>query len=161
MTPRLRGATQGWQVALAARKKEGRRRRREHRADRAQNLRTPIRSPAGAGIENLDSQSHGASSQFHVSQRRFRSCSVGRVDKHGNTSGCGHQLAQEFQALCHQLGSEDINPCQVAARSVEAGNKIKPDGSSLTMNTIGTVMVAALAASAAGGPVAAMTVTRR
>ena len=28
---------------------------------------------------------------------------IGRIDEHGHTSGCGHQLTQELQPLCHQL----------------------------------------------------------
>ena len=38
-----------------------------------------------------------------------------------------HQLVQEFQPLCHQLTSEKINPCQVAARSSETGDQTKHD----------------------------------
>ena len=82
---------------------------------------------AGAGVEDLDLQPHGASSRFHVSQRGLGSRSIGRIDEHGNTSGCGHQLAQEFQPLCRQLSIEKIDPCQVAARPGEAGDKTKPD----------------------------------
>ena len=40
---------------------------------------------------------------------------------------CGHQLTQEFQPLCHQLGTEKIDTCQVAARPGEAGDKTEPD----------------------------------
>ena len=42
-------------------------------------------------------------------------------------AGCGHQLAQEFQPLCHQLATEKIDPRQVAARPGEAGDKTEPD----------------------------------
>jgi hypothetical protein len=34
---------------------------------------------------------------------------------------------QEFQPLCGQLTSENINPCQVAARAGEVGDKAAPD----------------------------------
>ena len=53
--------------------------------------------------------------------------SIGRIDEHGHASGCGHQLTQEFQPLRYQLASEKIDPCQVAARPGEAGDKTKPD----------------------------------
>jgi hypothetical protein len=43
---------------------------------------------AGAGVENLDLQPHGARSRFNVSQRRLGSC-IGRVDEHGDTNGPG------------------------------------------------------------------------
>ena len=58
---------------------------------------------AGAGVEDLDLQPHGASSRFHVSQRGLGNGSIGRIDEHGHASGRGHQLAQELQPLCHQL----------------------------------------------------------
>ena len=58
---------------------------------------------AGAGVEDLDLQPDGARSRFHVSQRGLGIRSIGRIDEHGHTSGCGHQLAQEFQPLCRQL----------------------------------------------------------
>ena len=58
---------------------------------------------AGAGVEDLDLQSHGAGSRFHVSQRDLGIPGIGRIDEHGHTSGCGHQLTQEFQPLCRQL----------------------------------------------------------
>src|SRR5262249_21393597 len=54
----------------------------------------------GAGVENLDLQPHGGSSRRHVSQYRLGIRSIGRIDEHGNTHGCGHHLTQEFQPLC-------------------------------------------------------------
>src|SRR5262249_16363341 len=53
--------------------------------------------------------------------------SVGRMDKHGQTSRSGHQLTQEFQPLCHQLSTEKIYSCQVAARLGEASHQTNPD----------------------------------
>jgi hypothetical protein len=50
---------------------------------------------AGAGVEDLDLQSDGAGSRFHVSHRGLGSNSVGWIDEHGNTSGCRQQLPQE------------------------------------------------------------------
>src|SRR5215475_14794056 len=71
---------------------------------------------AGAGFENLDLQSHGASSRFHVSQRGLCIRSIGRIDKHGNASGSGHKLAQQSQPLCGQLANDQIDTSQVTAR---------------------------------------------
>ena len=81
---------------------------------------------AGAGVEDLDLQSHGARSRCHISQRGLGMAHC-RVDEHGNASGSGHQLAQEFQPLCRQLSSENIDACQVAARPGKAGDKTKLD----------------------------------
>ena len=52
---------------------------------------------------------------------------IGRIDEHGNASSTGHQLTQEFQPLCHQLGREKIDPRQVAARPGEARDQTEPD----------------------------------
>ena len=82
---------------------------------------------AGAGVEDLDLQPHGARSRFHVSQRGLGSRSIGRIDEHGNASGSGHQLTQQFQPLCRQLAVEKIDACHVAARPGEAGDKTEPD----------------------------------
>ena len=86
-----------------------------------------INLAAGAGVEDLDLQSDGAGSWFHVSQRGLGIRNVGRIDKHGHASGCGHQLMQELQPLCHQLGTEEIDTSEVAARSGEAGDETEPD----------------------------------
>ena len=52
---------------------------------------------------------------------------IGRIDEHGDASGCGHQLTQKLQPLCRQLADEKIDACQVAARPGEAGDQTKPD----------------------------------
>jgi hypothetical protein len=57
----------------------------------------------GAGAEDLDLQFHGTSSRFHVSQRELGIHCLGRIDEHGYTSGCGHQLTQKSQRLRRQL----------------------------------------------------------
>ncbi len=77
---------------------------------------------AGACVEDLDFQPDGASSRLRIFQRGL-GIGAGRVDEHGNASGCGHQLMHEFQALRHQLSTEKIDSCQVAARPGEAGDK--------------------------------------
>ena len=52
---------------------------------------------------------------------------IGRIDEHGNASGSGHQLAQQFQPLRRQLAGKKIDTRQVAARPGEAGDKTEPD----------------------------------
>ena len=44
---------------------------------------------AGTGVEDVDFQSGGTSSRLRVS-RRGLGIGAGRVDKHGNASGCGY-----------------------------------------------------------------------
>jgi len=46
---------------------------------------------AGAGVEDLDLQSDGARSSFHVSQRGLRTRCSGRIDEHCHTSRSRHQ----------------------------------------------------------------------
>ena len=82
---------------------------------------------AGVGVEHLDLQPDSARSRFHISQCGLRIRSISWIDEHGHTGGCGHQRTQEFQPLCHQLSRDKIDPCQVAARPGEAGDKTKPD----------------------------------
>ena len=123
-----RGATRGWQVAtrrplksasaptksasvgpLAHKSCEGR-----------------INLVAGAGVEDLDLHSNGARSRFHVSQHPLR-IGGGRIDEHCHTSRSRHQFMQEFQLLCYQLTSDNINTRCVTARPGEAGDETEPD----------------------------------
>ena len=69
---------------------------------------------AGAGVEDLYLQPDGASSWFQIAHHL--GSGTGRVDERGHTSGCGHQLTQEFQSLCSQLTRKKIYPCQVSVR---------------------------------------------
>jgi hypothetical protein len=116
----------------------------------------------GAGFENLDLQSHAASSRFHVSQRGLCIRSIGRINKHGNAGGPGHKLAQESQSLSGQLGNQKVDACKVAAGRARLATRPSLTGSWPTMKTIGVVAVAALAANAVAGPPAvAITATRR
>ena len=78
---------------------------------------------AGAGVENLDLQSHRASSRFHIPQRGLRIGRIRRIYEHGYTSHSGHHLSQELQPLCRQLITEKIDSRQVAAWPGEAGHK--------------------------------------
>src|SRR5262249_40737239 len=53
--------------------------------------------------------------------------SIGRIDEHGHTSGCWHQLAQKLQPLCSQFSPEKIGSRQIASRPSETGDKTTPD----------------------------------
>ena len=72
----------------------------------------------------------------------------------------GIQLMQQFEALPPYLHIQGGYAREVAARPVQAGDQTHLTGSSPVKKTIGIVVVAALAASAAGVlPVAAITLT--
>src|SRR5262249_10875831 len=121
-----------------------------------------INLAAGAGVEKLDLQSHGASSRLHVSQRDLCVRSIGRVGEQSNTSGCGHQLAQESEPLCYQPTYEKIDTGRVAAWPGKLGDKAELDRIVGNCEAMGIVVVAALAAKAEGvPPVTAMTATCR
>src|SRR5262249_60639248 len=68
---------------------------------------------AGAGIEDLDLQSHGTGCCFHLSQHGLGNET--RIDEHSYSSGSGHQLTQEFQPLRRQVNRKKIDACQVSA----------------------------------------------
>jgi hypothetical protein len=77
---------------------------------------------AGGGVDDQDLQSHGAGSRLRVAQRALCACRVVRVDEDADALRRGHQVAQESQPLCRQLGIEKVDPCRVAARPGEAGD---------------------------------------
>ena len=103
---------------------------------------------AGAGVEDLDLQPHGAGSRFHVSHRGLGSRGIGRIDEHGHTSGRGHQFAQEFQPLCRQLPLKKLIPVRLPPGRARLATRPSLTGSSATTKTMGIVVVAALAANA-------------
>src|SRR5262249_29755883 len=117
---------------------------------------------AGAGVENFELKSEGRGSRFDVSQRGGRCRCNGRIDEDGNASRSGHQLVQQFQPLCYQLGAEKIDPCEVASRPGETVDQTKSDGVLVDGEDDGDRRGSALAANAEGGPpVVAITATRR
>ena len=117
---------------------------------------------AGAGVEDLNLQPHGARCRFHIPQCGLRAGGIARIDEHGHTRGCGHQLTQEFQPLCRQLRGEKLTPVRLPPGRARLATRPSLTGSSPTVKTTGIVVVAALAANAAGGPpLATITATCR
>jgi hypothetical protein len=56
--------------------------------------------------------------------RQLRLCDwVIRIYEHSDDSGCGNQLEQKLQPLCHGLGSDQRYAGDIAARSIEAGDE--------------------------------------
>src|SRR5262245_16891069 len=87
-----------------------------------------INLPARPSVEDLDLQSDGTRSRFHLSQRRIDVLtSTNWIDEYGNTNCCGYQLAQEPQPLCCQLKLDKVDPGRVAARTRETGDEIECD----------------------------------
>ena len=71
---------------------------------------------------------------------------IGRIDEHGNASGSGHQLTQEFQPLRRQLGIEKLIPVRLPPGRARLATRPSLTGSWLPTKTMGIVVVAALAA---------------
>jgi hypothetical protein len=119
----------------------------------SQHVENGINLTAGFSVEDLDLQSDGASSRFHVSQGCRGIRGVSRIDQHSNASSPWHELTQKFQPLCFQLVGEQIDARQVTAWSGEAPDKTKPRRvlSNQEDDWDGR-RVAAFAANAAGGP---------
>ena len=83
---------------------------------------------AGAGVENLDLQPHGAGRRFHVSQRGLGIRSIGRIDEHGQCAWPpGTSSRRSSSRFAVNSLREEIDPREVAARPVEAGDKTEPD----------------------------------
>src|SRR5262249_26352276 len=86
---------------------------------------------------------------------------IGRIDQQSDAGGCGEKLAQQAQLLCAQLRLEGMHAGHIAARPGKTGDEASLTGSPAALNTIGTVAVAALAATAAGMGAATITATGR
>ena len=82
---------------------------------------------AGAGVEDLDLQSDGASSRFHVSQRGLGIAGSVGLTSTATRVAAGTSSRRSSSRFAANSASEKIDPCQVAARPGEAGDKTKPD----------------------------------
>ena len=52
---------------------------------------------------------------------------IGGIDQQSDSARFGQTLAQQFEALCREHGLQGGDPCQVAARLVEAGYQTELD----------------------------------
>ena len=82
---------------------------------------------AGAGVEDLDLQPHGASSRFHVSHRGLRIGSTAGLTSTATRAAAGTSSRSSSSRFAANSRIEKIDTCQVAARPGEAGDETKPD----------------------------------
>ena len=82
----------------------------------------------GVGIEEANLQPDCGRSRLHVTQGGRGIGDIGRIGEDGNASCARRKLAQQLQPLGRQLGIEQINPGQIAARTGKTGNEAKPHG---------------------------------
>src|SRR5215831_8289525 len=116
--------------------------------------------PTVAGLEDLELQPHSASSRFHVSQRSLGS-GISRIDEHGHTSGAGHQLTSSSSRFAVTSTLKKLIPVKLPPGRARLATSPSLTGSSATTNTMGIVVVPALAANAEAKFPAAITATCR
>ena len=75
---------------------------------------------ARAGVEELNLQSHSASSFRQVSQGGLGARHVARIDQHCNANGTRRQFVQQTQPLGRDLPDEDVDAGRIAARPGKA-----------------------------------------
>src|SRR6516165_1592038 len=98
---------------------------------------------AGSGLEDHDLQPNGTRSRCHVSQRRLRSRCISRVYKYGNTSGRGHPNSRRSSSrFAANSPARKLTPVRLPPGRARLATRPSLTGSSLTMKTIGIVVVA-------------------
>ena len=81
----------------------------------------------GAGVQDMELQPEGAGRRLQVFRYGLCNKGAGRVDEKRNDVRRGYQLAQQFQPLRPQLRVHVGHAGDIAARSVEAGDKSSRD----------------------------------
>src|SRR5262249_8183106 len=127
----------------------------------AHRFKSGIDLSAGVVVVDLNLQSHRASSRIDLFQLSLGGRDIGRIGEHSDAGSPRDQLTQEFQPLCRQLGSENIDSRHVAARTREACQDAKPHRVVPDEKDNGNRVVAALAANVGGRPAVAITATWR
>ena len=112
----------------------------------------------GAGVEDMEVQPEGMSRRLQVD---CRSAAGRRVDQKSDDSRGGDQLVQQFQPLRRNYRVNWVTPVTLPPGRLRLATRPSWTGSLPISKTIGMVVVAAFAASAAGVLVAAITVTWR
>ena len=102
-----------------------------------------------ADIENDELLPDRLRRGLHVSSLRLGFRTV-RVHQHGNCRRLGHELAQQLQSLRPQHAGEKTTPVTLPPGRLRLATRPSLTGSLPVAKTIGTVVVAALAASAEG-----------
>jgi len=119
----------------------------------------PTRSSSD-GVHNMNFEPKRLRGGLHFGRIGLVPRIVG-VNKDAERAGGGHQLTHESNLLLKQFGSEERDASDVAAGAAEIADEAQFDRSPPMLNTIGIVVVTALAAGAERPPSAAMTATWR
>src|SRR6516165_4254251 len=105
----------------------------------------------GAGVRELETQPEDARSLLRLSRARY-GIRILRVHETAYQRCLGQHLVQCFELLCRHAAEYGAYACCVATRTIDACDEAKVTGSPAIAKTMGMVVLAALAASAAAGP---------
>src|SRR5262249_45182923 len=89
----------------------------------AQGCKRRIEIAFGAGMQRLELEPEGASRRLQVARKGFGKRGTGRVDEQGKNGRRGQQFVQQFEPFRPDLGVQIGHAGQVAAGSVQAGDK--------------------------------------
>ena len=104
---------------------------------------------AGAGVEDLDLQPHGASSRLHVSQRGLRSRALAGLTSTATRVAAGTSSRRSSSRFATNSAVKKLMPVRLPPGRARLATRPSLTGSSATPKTMGIVVVAALAANAA------------
>ena len=114
------------------------------------------------GIEDLDLQPDSARSRFDVSQRDFVFAALAGLTSTAIRAAVGTSSRRSSSRFATSSVPTKLIPVRLPPGRARLVTRPSPTGSSLTIKTIGIVVVAAFAANAVAGPwIVAITATRR
>ena len=113
----------------------------------------------GAGIQDMQLQPEGTSRRLHLLSVGLGKSGFGWVDEERHDARRGNQLVQQLQQLWRYLHVRLVTPVTLPPGRLRLATRPSRTGSEPSSKTIGMVVVAAFAASAAGVLVAAITAT--
>src|SRR6516165_5429055 len=115
----------------------------------------------GTCTQNNDFEPDATRRRLHVSRQDFGLNEKGRVDEQSKHSRGGDQLVHHFQPLRSQFDVQRGDAREIAARLAQAGDIAKCHRVAPMLNTMGVVLLAALATGTAGLVLATITLTPR
>ena len=107
----------------------------------------------------MEVQPEGTCRRLHLLHVGLGNNGICRVDEQGYDARRGDQLVQQLQSLRRYLIVQWVTPVMLPPGRLRLGTRPSWTGSPPVSKTIGMVVVAAFAASAAGVVVAAITAT--
>src|SRR5262249_16447113 len=104
----------------------------------------------GAGMQDMGSQPERARRRVHLARLCLRNGRIGRIDQHGHGGRRRDHFMQQLQLLGPISTPSTVTPVRLPPGRLRLAISFISTGSTLVKKTIGIVVVAALAGSAAG-----------